>query len=365
MAGEPTPRSDPVPEEEELQTMAEKESWLRARGVEIESPEDRRKAAEAKAKLAHPLDHVEGITRRVKYVKIPCDASRPFEQLEAILAHDAHGDILPDVLAPTFAGGGSIDSNAAREQAVRQLGAKGLELSQSALENATKQGSAETFALVRPSATNGHRGVYLYLDEVGMLKSLPPNDRADGLAKQCGFDGVRFYGDMYIGAVQSEPSPMCNVDFYVTDLDSSSEWLKRAGAENFEYNQNMKQLQDAMREKGGMSGGFGNADGGMPGGSGEKYAWTQTDDEVEIVVNAPAGTKARDVVVTFKPRSLTVGLKGAPSESGAPDLVSIDNTFRATRPDESTWTMDGDKVVVTLAKMDEQVWHELLGLPND
>jgi hypothetical protein len=195
-----------------------------------------------------------------------------------------------------------------------------------------------------------------------MLKSLPPNDRADGLAKQCGFDGVSFYGDMYVGAVQSEPSPMCNVDFYVTDLDSSSEWLKRAGAENFEYNQNMKQLQDAMREKGGMSGGFGNADGGMPGGSGEKYAWTQTDDEVEIVVNAPAGTKARDVVVTFKPRSLTVGLKGP--ESGSP-LVSIDNTFRATRPDESTWTMDGDKVVVTLAKMDEQVWHELLGLPNE
>jgi hypothetical protein len=46
-------------------------------------------------------------------------------------------------------------------------------------------------------------------------------------------------------------------------------------------------------------------------------------------------------------------------------LVSIGNTFRATRPDESTWTMDGDKVVVTLAKMDEQVWHELLGLPNE
>ena len=89
---------------------------------------------------------------------------------------------LPDVLAPRFAGGGSIDSNAAREQAVRQLGAKGLELSSSALENATKQGSAETFALVRPSATNGHRGVYLYLDEVGLLKSLPANARADGLA---------------------------------------------------------------------------------------------------------------------------------------------------------------------------------------
>ena len=361
MASEPTAPSDPVAEEEALQTTAEKESWLRARGVEIESPEDRRKAAESKAKLAHPLDHVEGVTRRVKYVKIPCDASNPFEQLEAILAHDAHGDILPDVLAPRFAGGGSIDSNAAREQAVRQLGAKGLELSSSALENATKQGSAETFALVRPSATNGHRGVYLYLDEVGLLKSLPPNARADGLARACGFDGVSFYGDMYIGAVQSEPSPMHNADFTVRDLDSSAEWLRRAGSENFEYNQSMKQLQDAMREKGGMVGSLGgDGDGGAPSGEGEGYVWTQTDDEVEVVVNVPAGTKAKDVHVTFKPRSLTVGLKGASPD--AKPLVSLTKTFRATRPDESTWTMDGERVIVTVAKMDEQVWHELEGL---
>ena len=55
---------------------------------------------------------------------------------------------------------------------------------------------------------------------------------------------------MFIGAVQSEPSPMHNADFTVRDLDSSAEWLRRAGSENFEYNQSMKQLQDAMRDKG-------------------------------------------------------------------------------------------------------------------
>ena len=56
----------------------------------------------AAAANAHPLDHVEGVTRRVKYVRIPHDDSRPFEQLEAILAHDAYGDVLPDVLRPTL-----------------------------------------------------------------------------------------------------------------------------------------------------------------------------------------------------------------------------------------------------------------------
>lgn len=88
---------------------------------------------------------------------------------------------------------------------------------------------------------------------------------------------------------------MANANFAIKDLDSSSEWLKRAGAENFEYNQSMKQLQDAMREKGGMVGG-GGGDGGMPGGEGEGYTWSQTDDEVEVSVDAPAGTKVRGLL---------------------------------------------------------------------
>ena len=122
----------------------------------------------------------------------------------------AHQNLTPDEL------------RAAREQAVRQLGEKGLELSQDALDNATKQGATETFALVRPSSTNNHRGVYLYLDEVGLLKGLPPNPRANALARSCGFDGVSFYGDMYAGSIQAEPSPMVNVDFTVAELDSDA-----------------------------------------------------------------------------------------------------------------------------------------------
>ena len=336
----------------ELSTMAEKEAWLRARGVEIESPAERRAAAAAAAANAHPLDHVEGVTRRVKYVRIPHDDSRPFEQLEAILAHDAYGDVLPDVLRPTFAGGGAIDQRAAREQAVRQLGQKGLEISQSALDEVAGQGATETFALVRPSDTNGHRGVYLYRDEVGLLKNLPRNARASALARACGFDGVDFRGDLYVGAIQAEPSPTHNVDFTVDDLDSQSAWLRAASAENVAHDQAMRQLQDAMREKGAMVGG-GGGDDGMPGGAGEGFAWTQTDDEVELSVDVPPGTKARDVAVHIAPGSVTVRV-------GGETACAVARLFRAARPDESTWTIDGGaKVVVTLAKVDEQVWHAL------
>jgi hypothetical protein len=77
-------------------------------------------------------------------------------------------------------------SQVAREQAFRQMGGKGLEISSDSLLNATAAGSTETFALVRPSSTNAHRGVYMYLDEVGLLKQLPPNPRAAAVAQACG-----------------------------------------------------------------------------------------------------------------------------------------------------------------------------------
>ena len=96
-------------EDQELNTPEEKEAWLRAHGVEIESAEDRRKKAEAAAAATRPLEHVEGVTRRVKYVRIPADDSEPFEQLEIILAHDAAGDQLPDIRRPRFIGGGAIN----------------------------------------------------------------------------------------------------------------------------------------------------------------------------------------------------------------------------------------------------------------
>jgi hypothetical protein len=82
----------------------------------------------------------------------------------------------------------------------------------STLIDAADDGAVETFALVRPAKSNNHTGVYIYLDEVGMLKGLPPNRRASGIAKTCGFDDAQFFGDVFIGRTQVDPAPMHNVD---------------------------------------------------------------------------------------------------------------------------------------------------------
>ena len=155
-------------------------------------------------------------------VKIPCDDDEAFEAREMVVGAEETGDALPEALRSSFAGGGVVDAERARAEAVRSLGERGKSLTAEAIVKTTEGGSTETFALVRPSAANAWRGVYLYLDEVGMLKNLPPNRRANRLAMECGFDGVQFYGDMYIGRVQTKPEPMRSVDFELSDLDSSA-----------------------------------------------------------------------------------------------------------------------------------------------
>ena len=143
-----------------------------------------------------------------------------------------------------------------------------------------------------------------------MLKGLAPNARAVGLARDCGFDGVQFYGDMFVGRIQAEPSPMCNVDFAVKDLSVGSDWLRSAAAENYKHNQSMSELQAAMKDNGGMTTvGFGgtSGDGEMPKGEGEGFKWTQTDDEVEVVVDAGEGAMTQTKFVLGK--ALEAGVK--------------------------------------------------------
>jgi hypothetical protein len=299
----------------------------RSKGVFIETVEER--AAKAEARKNKKFDGSAGIydikpsdlqtdppTLGFKYVRVPCDDSAPFEQMDG-LGYDACDNFLT-MLRPKFAGG-TVDADKAQRAAVQHLGASvptlgekglstltdaglslrsspppsshpctrlifphplsalprsyplhtGLPLHLSVLLESAEDGQVEAFALVRPAgdaclpnpstpsphfsrlrlhdqpahgcshveralwcglemdfktlsaaswwqlartrththkqshslvvaASNKHCGVYIYLDEVGMLKGLPPNRRASGIAKTCGFDDAQFFGGVSV-----------------------------------------------------------------------------------------------------------------------------------------------------------------------
>lgn len=174
------------------------------------------------------------------YVRIPADGTADVEELDGEALGYA-GDALPDYLARTrFASSGapaaSSSSGPQAAQTARVLAA-------------ASEGRSETFALVHPSSTNGSRGVYLYVDEVGKLKNAPPNARATELARRCGLevDGD-FHGDAFVGAVSVQPRTT-NVSFSANELEPDAPWLVNAPRENAAYGVAMRQFRDAVDAK--------------------------------------------------------------------------------------------------------------------
>ncbi len=91
------------------------------------------------------------------------------------------------------------------------------------------------------------------------------------------------------------------------------------------------------------------------GGKTDKYEWTQTNDELTVLVKVAPALKARDLLVKIERKRLEMAVKGQ-------DPI-ISGTFPGTiKVAESTWTKEGDIVEITLAKESkkEEDWWDCL-----
>ncbi|CAM9436928.1 unnamed protein product [Ectocarpus sp. 12 AP-2014] len=86
------------------------------------------------------------------------------------------------------------------------------------------------------------------------------------------------------------------------------------------------------------------------GGSTDKYDWTQTLQELSVVVPVPEGSKSRDVVCDITKSRLRVGLKGQP-------LLVDGEMYNKVKVDDSFWTLeDGKEVSIALQKENQMEW---------
>ena len=330
----------------------EREEWLRSHGVQIEDFKKKQDSGVTAPiwKVLEGDDDVEGMEMAL----IPHDSSLPIRsvRIPASVADAVPGDAIPDFVKPYFGtskGGKSpaIDAALLKDQAKKQLAGGDLDsldpskVSADAMNSVAAHGSVETFPLVHPADTNHYTGVYVYLDEVGLLRRLPINVRAGAMAEACGYSPApTFYGDVFVGRVRTRPA-MTNVDFVVgTDTDRGSEWMLRAVSENLAWQQEMKRVTG--EEEGKSQPAVAGADGRAEKES-EGFSWTQDEDEIELVIDFDVDVNKRLVKVVFLPSSIRVTYDG--------EIVASVKLFAKIDVDGCTWTLGGkDQLVLTLEK---------------
>ena len=303
-------------------------AYLRERGVEVETSEDRQQKKEVV-----PL---RGAGEFV-YWKLPHKTTENVARLHGPVSK---GDTLLTLLKPVFADTTVMDRRAVERETTDRLSKM---MSQQSVEApsfdtlqslASEEGHVEAYPLARDQSSGRH--VSLYIDGIGALRERPRNARAEKLCAACGWHGLSIKGDAYVGRAQSGPQGLRNVDFYESELDPSSDWCVASLRSHHAQSQAMRPVD-------------------VKSGSGENYKWSQTDDEVEIIVTCPETDKplkARVKVSYGRGDALTVTCDGVQLIHWSPLFAPID-------PTGCSWTIDGSTIVVTLEKREEREWHTL------
>lgn len=397
--------NDTMPDDDMLP--AERENWLRERGVLIETASDRRKASNLSSSNKDPgeggqrptsiveqvlrlsIDNVDnndndggvdGIIKDIKFVYIPHDDTKPIStlvlprRLVGALGPAATGDMIPTYVKSYFADGKSLDVQLFEEHAKNQnlVGSGQLpesfgSTSATALADVTMGGNVETFPLVRPSSTNRHEGVYIYLDEVGLLKKLPNNKRASQLAYRCGYHPApNFYGDIFVGRAKSSVThQLCNVDITAEDvIDTTKEWMVRAPQENVAWQQMVNKVTgregQIQPDHAGTEGKAVQVEATDDENGGTcSYSWMQNEEEIEITISRrdpvyfAKDVDKKSIKVVFQSQQIMVKCNGA--------LIFDHKLYSRLDVDGCTWTMDKNSLIITLQKASEgETWPRLV-----
>lgn len=324
-------------------TAEERVAWLRARGVEIDlvhdksgpnRPPRRGEAADgAQERNQDPRKYF-------AYVCIPVSGE---VHVERCLRDYREGDSLKDWLGPRFRDDAAISSEAVeretRAQFDRMVTSSNGRLvapTTSTIREVARDSGAEAYPLAQPTEENGYEAVRLYVDEVGALRERARNPRAERFAfETAGLGGLRIHGDAYVGRTMQTPHGIENLDLTLDDLLPTSPW---AVAARRSHAVQLASMPSTDLKKGSTA----------------AYDWSQTMDDLEVSVKLPADVDKGQVRVDYGKAgsSLFIFVAGAP-------LVSIPRLFARISPDQSSWTIDDDRLVLSLEKTQVRDWAAL------
>jgi HSP20 family molecular chaperone IbpA len=96
------------------------------------------------------------------------------------------------------------------------------------------------------------------------------------------------------------------------------------------------------------------------GGSTPQYKWTQTIDECSVLIGIPKGLRGKDLNISMTPTFLSVKTKTPLEGEDKPRTFVEGKLVEKIRSDESTWSMEGGVVIVTLEKLKKTFWGTII-----
>jgi CS domain len=186
-----------------------------------------------------------------------------------------------------------------------------------------------------------------------MLKRLPLNLRASDYAVRAGFSPPpTFYGNVFLGRVHRTDGAMTrNAPFRLgEDTALDAPWLKAAATDNLNYQLELNHItgRSTTTTQPSVAGTDGTTK------QEEGYVWTQTEQELEVIVDNVKD--AKKINIKFNPRIVQV------FEAG--QLLVHLRLFESIDVDGCTWTVEGTQegtkqLHITMEKGDEALWPRI------
>jgi hypothetical protein len=101
------------------------------------------------------------------------------------------------------------------------------------------------------------------------------------------------------------------------------------------------------------------------GGSTERYQWTQSLEECTVLLGVSQGLRAKDLVVSLQPTSISVRTKQGERSSQSTEEAHRNCVFlegelsHSIFPSESTWTLEGSVLQISLYKKVKTFWDSV------
>ncbi len=310
-----------------------------------------------------------------KYVYIPCDPACAMEELTMEIPEGREMECLLDTLKEHFRNASGTLGTSAEQKALfrKQLEEQsGKKIDDDMMDIASRMQMVQPVALLPGGKATNWEHVNLYVDDRGISKGLRRNDRACGLALECGAP-TDIVGDAFLARILDDDDRFERHDFTLDEMSSSAPWVKRAYTLQIAKKQNSGDVQEQIRAMGGMKDAA-NAmnlqdnlpEPGPPPGSiddtgSQLYKWSQEGEDVVVVVPVRETTTKADVKCVVRKDRIRLEVTDAPDEGERLIVDDANELCSDVTPDECSWSIvkdrDGSKrLELTLTKGKAMRW---------